>query len=909
MLSQLTDPRERKGDLIRFCEHARHWVSLDPLNEEAHRRLMRGLAEVGQRSAAFAQFEYCRRVLQSELGIEPEPATLALFEELKQSVPLIPTVSRPQPTRSTPPLPAVHMLDRAHEHSYGYPTPFVGRKQEMIDITVRLENPECRLLTLTGLGGSGKTRLAIECARSAAAHFSHGAVFVALQPVPRSDLLVPAVAQALGLSLHSDATSLDQVLDYLEEKTLLLVLDNFEHLLDGAMLVDTVLTRAPWVTVLATSREALHLRGEWLYPLSGLSTPQANDAATLENYEAVQLFLSHARRVQPHFDLAHEHEAIVRICQMTAGLPLAIELAASWLKGSSLARITHEMQHSLDMLSTTIPNVEERHRSMRAIFDQSWHGLGEHERLVFARLSVFRSGFDGQAAEAVAGASFANLATLVEKSLLQIEPTNRFSIHELLRQYAMEQLEVYGEMEAAHARHSQFFAQLMLRHEAALQQPHQRETLQAIECDFDNIRLAWEWSTQNKHLAQLHIMIHGLYLFGFLRSRHPEIIALFQQTLDQSIADSPLLGRLLARRWGYLQWGYQSNYGEALAYIEQALAIAEAEKNQFEMAFCYLMVAYAKMSMGRYGEALPPLETSKTLFETINEPYYVCWVLHRLGYVYANLNKIEKGNYYTEQSLALARETHNQVALVICLYNLGSDHILNGNYIKGRQCCTEALQVATEAGHQSQVAHALTLVALCAFLQADYTTCQEYVERAQTITERLNRFVYQAYSLSLLTLLACLREEYVEAVRLSELAQRHSTNTMGFQLVYWALAVLSCGIGRPAEARGYIQKALELAVPTVNPGPSIWIVPCVVYTLAETDPAKAIELLSWVSTSSDTALSWACHWPLFERLQVQLHKAVSTASYQMHWEKGQSLSVVSIMTYLQCEFRVATDDC
>src|SRR6266508_6247890 len=386
-------------------------------------------------------------------------------------------------------------------YSLGYSIPFVGRTKEVADITARLLNPECRLLTVTGLGGSGKTRLALESANTAAADFPHGAIFVHLQPLTLSELLVPTIARAVGLTFYGEGEPQDQLLDYLRDKTLLLILDNFEHVLDGAALVSTMLAYAPGITVLTTSRQALSLREEWLYPLKGLATPPSVYATSLEDYEAVQLFLSHARRVQPHFDLANEHESIIRICMMTAGLPLAIELAASWLKGLSVTHIAQEIQRNLDFLSTTTRNVEERHRSMRAVFDQSWTFLSDNERLIFARLSVFAGGFDRDAAEQVADASFSSLASLVEKSLLQIESSDRFGIHELLRQYAMEKLEEYGDTAATYARHSQYFAQLMLRHEAALQQPQQLETMQAIERDFDNIRLAWEWSAKNQQMT------------------------------------------------------------------------------------------------------------------------------------------------------------------------------------------------------------------------------------------------------------------------------------------------------------------------------------------------------------------------------------------------------------------------
>jgi predicted ATPase/DNA-binding CsgD family transcriptional regulator len=792
------------------------------------------------------------------------------------------------------------------QYAFGSASLFVGRTRERADISARLVEPDCRMLTLTGLGGSGKTRLAIEIAHSMAPHFPHGTVFVALQALTRSDLLVPAIAQALGVTFYGNNEPQQQLLNFLHDKTLLLILDNFEHLIDGAALIPNMLAAAPGVTVLVTSREALRLREEWLYPLKGMTTPPSVYATSLEDYEAVQLFLSHARRVQPHFDLAHDPESVIRICQMTAGLPLAIELAAAWLKGLSSAHIADEMQRNLDVLSTTTRNVEERHRSMRAVFDQSWKLLMDNERLIFARLSVFSGGFDGKAAERVVEASFANLAGLVEKSLIQIDSAGRFGMHELLRQYGLHKLEEYGETAATYDRHSQYFAQRMLQHETVLKQPQQLEALQAIERDFDNIRLAWEWSTKHQQ-AYLHALLNGLYLFGFLRSRYREIIAMFLDTLEQPIADPTLLGRLRVRRWGYLHWLYQADYQEALTSIEQALTLAIAENNRFEIAFCQLMAAFAMISMHRYTDALPHLETSQALFEAIDEPYYVCWVLHRLGYIYYNLNDHDTANDYTEQSLALARVIHNRAALVTCLYNLGSDYILNSNYVKGRSYCEEALQIASETGHQGQIAHALSLLALCAFLQSDYTACQEYAARSQRITETIKLLVFQPYNLSLLILLACLREDYAAAVQLNKSGERHIINKMGSQLLCWALAALSCGLGKPAEVRVYLQKLLQVSEPEANSVTVIWIVPSVAYMLTETDPGKAVELLAWVFFYPDLALNWVRQWPLFERLQSQLREAIGPDSYRAHWEKGKALTLDTVKTYLEFEFRASHD--
>jgi ATP/maltotriose-dependent transcriptional regulator MalT len=252
--------------------------------------------------------------------------------------------------------------------------------------------------------------------------------------------------------------------------------------------------------------------------------------------------------------------------------------------------------------------------------------------------------------------------------------------------------------------------------------------------------------------------------------------------------------------------------------------------------------------------------------------------------------------------LSLARATHDQFALVTCLYTLGSVSILNGDYAKGKQYCAEALHIATESEHPGHIAHASSLLALCAFCQGEYTICQDYAERSQAIIEEINFLVVQAYNLSLLILLTCLREDYNEAVRLAELAKRHNSNTLGFQLLYWALAALSCSVGSPTDVRMYIQNVLQLSDPDVHSVTTIWIVPCMAYALAATNPEQAVELLAWAFASADTASHWVRQWPLIDRLQAQLQAVMDRASYRRHWEKGKALTFESINTYLHHAF-------
>jgi predicted ATPase/DNA-binding SARP family transcriptional activator len=479
--------------------HARRWLALDPLHEPAHRLLMQLHAGAGDRPAALRQYAECVKVLHDELGIVPEPETTALFAAIRGGAAGLP--STPLPLDS--PAPA-HNLPAD-------PTPFIGREVELAQIVARLTDPACRLLTILGPGGMGKTRLAIQAARGAAEGYAHGAWFVDLAPLASAEQLAETILRALQAPVQG-ATEPDQsVLRHLADKQMLLVLDNYEQLLrgqgagersqesgdrgqgagDGAGLLVEILRAAPRVKLLVTSRARLNVRAEWLAPLAGLALPgdlereapehedakehEAREArrsrsdaressrsaffaslrdfafqtpTDLEHYDATALFLACVRRVQPDFrPTADDARRIVRICRLLAGMPLAIELAAAWIRALPLAQIEAELEHGLNLLTTTMRDVPPRHRSMAAAFDHSWRLLSAAERRILRQLSVFRGGFTREAAHEVTCATTADLAGLTDASWLRVGPTGRYAIHELTRQYCAEKLEAEHESE------------------------------------------------------------------------------------------------------------------------------------------------------------------------------------------------------------------------------------------------------------------------------------------------------------------------------------------------------------------------------------------------------------------------------------------------------------------------------
>jgi predicted ATPase len=354
-------------------------------------------------------------------------------------------------------------------------TPFVGREAVLAEIAERLQDPGCRLLTLIGPGGSGKTRLALEAAAARLEEYEHGAFFVPLAPLQSAESIVPTVTEALGIRFYDAGPPRRQLLDYLRQKRMLIIMDNFEHLLPpagewdegGAGLMTDILKTAPDVRILTTSRAGLNVQGEHLFPVAGMDLPplpspedgkggQPQTVGGREGeYSAVKLFLTSARRVQPGFELTPANQAdVVRICRLVEGMPLGILLAAAWAPMLTPAEIVAQIRSGLDFLETDLRGVPERQRSMRATFDHSWRLLTQREREVFQALSVFRGGFTQEAAQEVTGASLRTLLGLVNKSFLERTPTGRYQVHELLRQYAQEKLDQEPTAsQAVHDRH------------------------------------------------------------------------------------------------------------------------------------------------------------------------------------------------------------------------------------------------------------------------------------------------------------------------------------------------------------------------------------------------------------------------------------------------------------------------
>ncbi len=763
LLDTITQFYADQGELPQALTYARRILHLEPWREETHRQLMLWLAQSGQRSAALAQYELCRQALQSELNVEPDAATLDLvariragsFDQVTKHKVIANGTLRPLPEQPVAPPPAFPATPpptqpepntKATERDplviphnlLGQRTPFIGRETELADITRLLaEDDDCGLLTLIGAGGMGKTRLALKAAEQIVTspalqqRFGDGVFFVPLENVSDANGLISAVISAIseesGFPLHSDAPLLEQLAHFLHTKALLLVLDNFEHLVKYADLCSTLLAAAPRLKILVTAREALTLQEAWFYPLLGLSFPQTPaEQEAPDTYDALRLFAQCARRTKPTFNLAAERAAVLRICTLVEGMPLGIELAAAWLKLMTCEQIAQEVARGLDFLTARYQNMPARHRSMRVVLEHSWILLAPEERTIAARLAVFRGAFSQAAAAEIAGASLFTLATLVEKALLRLRPDGNYQMHELTRQYAAEQL---TETEATRNAHAHYYAGLTQQLGVQLYGPQSKATLAQLGLIADNVNSAWYWllqiAEQRQHqplaagrLAQLIPTLAETY---YVQARFQEGQQRFLQAADvlrnaggvittqtEPVQTTPIQNVFAQLQVRIAILGYDlGQYAVVLQELEAVLPILQAWGNAEELAQAFCLLGKANYRLGRRDEAVRQLEISLqhaqaagyllgqaaalnnlshlaeddgdyiacerllrdclAIYEAMNYPFGIGTTLSNLGHVYGLQGDYEKALRYSERALILAEQEGDPVSKLITL--------------------------------------------------------------------------------------------------------------------------------------------------------------------------------------------------------------------------------------------------
>ena len=796
-LQTLIDYHRRRGDDEQGILFASRLLALAPWREEGHRQLMRFLARSGRHAAALAQYETCRRILQKELGVPPSPETRALYERIRDA---------PAPRHNLP-------LE---------PTPFVGRTAELAEIARSLADDDCRLLPLIGPGGVGKTRLALQAARAEIHTFLHGVFFVSLAALEEPRLLAATIAKAIGLPLHGREPAAVQLLDYLRDKELLLVLDNFEHLLTPSRasqslpLVVGILQQSPGVKMMVTSRQRLNLRWEWPIEVEGLPYPDCQAPAEVA-HSAVTLFVQSARRAHRR-SLEGEMDKVAHLCRLLEGLPLGIELAAAWTGEYTCAEIARQIERSLEAPSAAAYDYPPRHRSLRAVCDHSWALLSSEEQCAFRRLALFAGSFDLDAALAVTGARRATLSALVEKSLLRQTHVGRYLLHAVLRRYAEEHLNRSPrEAEAARERFCAHYADFLHQQEAVLQGPHQKGALQAIEAEIEHLRRAWAWATERKDIRTLQMSAYSLYLFYEMRGRYQEGAALFGAAVEAfeahpSADDEPLLGCLLAH-WGWFL--HRVGEGEAAREtLERSLALFRRLDDREYVPFVLVHLGDAARVRGEYEQAESFLRQGLRLYRRLGDTAGIARALNTLGIVASIRGEHATARACFEESLALHRELGAPFGVALALNNLGIALDEGGDPDAAQTLYLECLDIRRDLGDRYGMAAVLGNLGVIADSQGRLEEARRYYEGCLEIAREFNYRPMVAGALNNLGALDCKEGNYTAAERRFQESLELSAESGDLRrmaLTLNRLGRVQIEAGHLSSARASLRRALRLA--------------------------------------------------------------------------------------------------
>ena len=621
-------------------------------------------------------------------------------------------------------------------------TSFVGRASELEAIDRLLDDPGCRLLTLVGPGGVGKTRLALEAAARRVDRYPHGVHFVPLASVASPDFLAPALSESIQFAVdgaHSGFSAQDQLLDYLSERSTLLVLDNFEHLVEGSGFLSEVIERAPHVALLTTSRERLNVQSEWVFDVDGLGLAENGNGSA----SAMRLFVERATQVAPGLTLDDaEYSQALRICRLVDGMPLGIELAASWVSLLSCAEIADEIEGNIDFLTTSMRDVPERHRSLRAVIDQSWRLLTDEQRSAFSRLSVFHGSFDRSAAAAVTGADLGLLSELVAKSLLRCPDFGRFELHELLRQYAAEQLRSSPPDEVdARERHARHYAAMLLERQEALLGPEVAIARDELRGEMDNLRASAEWIVAESDKPVALPLLEAFYTFLWMHSwfEGGETLERVARAAgfdadDPGSASHVALAAAMYRIAIAARLGYDP---EAETIGARCLRLLRARNLERELAGCLCALGIMAGYRDDLPEAVRLIEEGAEIAKAMGDALTESGALMDLGFGRLLMNDLEGAREAFEVSYALSATLGNPLLLAYATSKLGLLADAEERFGDALRRHIEANELFESVGEPGGTGYALSRASHSAYGLGDYSEAL-----------RLARAGYEAFSVS-----------------------------------------------------------------------------------------------------------------------------------------------------------------
>ncbi len=893
---RLLDWQIRGEEYKLAIQYAHHWLALDPLDEIAHRTLIGLYMDTGQYMAAVHQYRECERLLREELGVTPENKTTRIvkpvfFEEIKS------TGLKP----AAPYLPA-------------YTTSFVDRKEELRLILDNLKNPDCRLVTLVGLGGIGKTRLAVEAARQVTdqrdKRFTDGVCYVPFIENKNTDILILNIIQYIPLSLRGNLSPKIQLLDYLREKKMLLILDNFDHFIGETDFISGILTACPGVKILVTSRVRLNLSGEWCLEVYGLAFPPKNLSSiniknsAVNHLPAIKLFIQRAKQERAEFELSLENSPwIIRICQLLEGMPLGIELAAGWTYSISCERIAHELEKSLSFLSTIKHNFPERHRSLLAVLDYSWHMLTLQEQQALQKLSIFQSHFSLNAAEYITDISLPTLASLMDKVLLQRIDSGSFHMHGMVRQYVAEKPDLdFQEKLKTRAKYCEYFANFIQNRAHGLTRKKQQKVLKELDIELENIRIAWKWMIELRLFQELDHSTMGVFLYFYLRGYFHEGIDVLSGAIEMiqetnalpSGPSTALLAKLQVRLGSF--YFLQGQNAKALSLMQEGITSLEEQSLQTELAFSLRWLAYFSIHPDKKDEIENLCTKSLGIYKDLGDRQGEAHCLRVMANLAWRTGHYSKAKEYCENSLGIIKQEGSPTDLAAIYLLLGAIANDMSQLDVAEQYYEKSIAIYKEINHVYGISVSLNNLAIVETSQKNYRKAIELHQESLKIQKYFGDLKGQARNLFNLGWV------YIQNNNLQEAAKSYEASLELYNFLDDPPGMLAslkgCGsvyalLNQFSIARGFLQKALVLAVELAETSPVLSIFNGIAEYLIHTgQTSKALQILFFVTLHAKEDLRIRDE---AEKLMIKIIPFIDPKQSEMAQKRGMENSTVSLI--------------
>jgi predicted ATPase/DNA-binding CsgD family transcriptional regulator len=780
-------------------------------------------------------------------------------------------------------------------------TPFFGRKSELDKLADLLGDARVRLITISGAGGTGKTRLAIETARQQMARFPDGVFFVSLARVSEFHNISSAIIDDMGLRYQASDSLDQQLFAYLRNKQVLLVLDNFEHLLEGVDFITELLQASPSVRLLVTSRERLNLSAEVLFVLGGLDYNASPDATDPSTGGAVQLLIQRALSINPNFELhPNDWPHVRRICQLTNGMPLALILAAGWSEMLTFEEIAGELTHSIDILESQLHDLPARQRSMRATIASSWGRFTAEEQQVFASLSVFRGGFTREAAGQVAGADLRELQTLVNRSFI-IANTGRYEIHELLRQYGWEQLQHANRAADVRTAHSDYYLDFLRQRDDDLKGHRQRAVMDEIHADFENIRAAWLWAVEQRNYDALSQAADCLCNFAEMRAllvRVEDILWRTVTALAPAVGETPhpVCDQMVVR---HLQMKHRLSLPVELALLDPILQRARARADHYEVAYGLWVLGNQALRDRDYTAHQAAMQESLSIWRQLGDEFYVAHALVGSCGEDMTPETSEWAIQYLQESAAIRRRLGDLHDLSFSLMLIGIRLMYQGAFEEAHGYFDRCLTLQDEYAPTPDFAGIVSLKGLLAFWQGDFEAAAHYAQAGIDFSQEMNYYGDRSACQALLGCVFSIEGDYARAYELCQQATRDELFDVSAVSVQWGLALACCALDEDA-ARQPLLNCLHIARDNLHsPVFQQVCLPLAAVLSARTgERERAVELLALALNQPPAITGWIEKWPLLTDIHYDLKNQLDTDTFSIAWERGLALQLEDVIAHL-----------